>query len=61
VFAETLQDFVAAPIAQSLRDQKNLIRRQRFTSPFRHLHTFEHDRFKLSRSCSFFHWRHESI
>jgi hypothetical protein len=53
-FAETLQDFVAAPIAHGLRDQKNLILRQRFASRFRHPLTFEHDRFKLKGSCSFF-------
>jgi hypothetical protein len=29
------------PIAQGLRDQKNLILRQRFASRFRHPHTFE--------------------
>ena len=45
-FAETLQDFVAAPIAQGLRDQKNLILRQRFVSRFPHPNAFEHDRFK---------------
>jgi hypothetical protein len=56
-FAETLQDFVAAPIAQNLRDQKNLILRQRFASRFRHPHTFEHDRFKVNRSCSLFYRR----
>jgi hypothetical protein len=44
--AETLQDFVAAPLAHGLRDQKNLILRQRFASRFPHPHTFEHDRFK---------------
>jgi hypothetical protein len=58
-FAETLQDFVAAPIAQSLRDQKNLILRQRFTSRFRHPHTTPSSMtaFKLKRSCSFFYRR----
>jgi hypothetical protein len=56
-FAETLHDFVAAPLAQGLRDQKNFILRQRFASRFRHPHTFEHDRFKLKRSCSFFYRR----
>ncbi len=53
-FAKTLQDFVAAPIAQGLRNQKNLILRQRFASRFLHPNTFEHDHFKLKRSCSFF-------
>src|ERR1700726_2974081 len=52
-FAETLQDLVAAPLAQGLRDQKNLILRQRFASRFRLPHTFEYDRFKLKESCSF--------
>ena len=56
-FAETLQDLVAALIAQGLRDPKNLILRQRFASRFRHPHTFEHDRFKLKRPCSFFYRR----
>src|ERR1700730_18613592 len=58
-FAETLQDLVAALIAQGLRDQKNLILRQRFASRFRHPHTFEHDRFKLKRSCSLFYRRRD--
>jgi hypothetical protein len=49
----TAKSVVAAPIAQGLRDQKNLILRQRFASRFRHPPTFEHDRFKLNRSCSF--------
>jgi hypothetical protein len=39
------------------RDQKNPILRQRFARRFRHPHTFEHDRFKLTRSCSFFYRR----
>ena len=34
-----------------------VILRQRFASRFRHPHTFEHDRFKLNRSCSFFYRR----
>ena len=49
------KNFVAAPIAQRLRDQKNLILRQRLASRFRHPPTFEHDRIKLNRSCSFFY------
>jgi hypothetical protein len=40
--------------ASGLRDQENLILGQRFASRLRHPRTFEHDRFKLNRSCSFF-------
>jgi hypothetical protein len=50
-FAETLQDFVAAPIPQGLCDQQHLLLRQRVADGLHR--TFERNRFKLNRSRPF--------